>query len=49
MLRKGIATENTQFLATHFAHIFDPDHDRTTPIFEEKGFVAAYDGLTVEF
>lgn len=49
MLREGIATENTRFLATHFAHIFDPDHDRITPIFAEKGFIAAYDGLTVEF
>lgn len=49
MLREGMATQNTIFVATHFAHAFDPDHDRITPIFAENGFIAAYDGLTIEF
>lgn len=49
MLREGFATENTIFVSTHFVHAFDPDHDRISPIFAEKGFVAAYDGLTLEF
>lgn len=49
MLNEGMATADTKFISTHFTHIYDPAHERITPIFAEKGFVAAYDGLEVEF
>lgn len=49
MLREGCASPQTIFIATHFVHTFDPDHERITPIFAEKGFIAAYDGLCIEF
>ena len=49
MLREGMATANTKFVATHFTHIYNPAHQRITPIFAEKGFLAAYDGMEVEF
>lgn len=49
MLREGMAREDTLFVATHFVHTFNPIHERITPIFREHGFVAAYDGLNIEF
>lgn len=49
MLREGMASEQTLFIATHFTHIYDPEQERIAPIFAEKGFLAAYDGMEVEF
>lgn len=49
MLAEGMATEETKFVLTHFVHRFNPLHERITPIFAEKGFLAAYDGMDVEF
>lgn len=49
MLKEGMATEDTKFIATHFTHIYNPAHERITPIFAEKGFLAACDGMEVEF
>lgn len=49
MLEEGNATHDTVFIATHFAHMFNPAHDRITPIFAKAGFIAAYDGMEVEF
>ena len=41
--------ERTIFIATHFVHSQNPVHERITPIFAEQGFLAAYDGMEVEF
>lgn len=49
MLREGMAGADTVFIATHFTHLFHPAHERITPIFAEKGFLASYDGMEVEF
>lgn len=49
MLREGMASEETKFVLTHFFHGFNPVHERITPIFAEHGFIAAYDGMDVEF
>ena len=46
---EGCVDNNTIFIATHFAHTYAPLHERITPIFAEIGFIAAYDGLSVEF
>ncbi len=49
MLDEGIVDEHTIFIATHFVHTFNPLHERITPIFAKKGFIAAYDGLEIQF
>lgn len=49
MLKEQIASERTLFIATHFTHIYDPEHERITPIFAQNGFIAAYDGMEVVF
>lgn len=49
MLQEGMASEKTKFIATHFVHSQNPVHERITPIFAEHGFLAAYDGMEVEF
>ena len=49
MLEEGMATENTKFVLTHFVHRFNPLHERITPLFAEKGFIAAYDGMDIVF
>ncbi len=49
MLKENMATKHTKFFATHFVHTYDPEHGRITPIFKEKGLIAAYDGLEEEF
>ena len=49
MLAEGMADAHTRFVATHFVHSQNPVHERITPIFAEKGFIAAYDGMEVEF
>ena len=49
MLDNNIATEQTLFILTHFYHYFNPLHERITPLFQEKGFIAAYDGMDLSF
>ena len=49
MIREGMATLETKFIATHFVHTFNPVHERIAPIFAEKGFLTSYDGLEIEF
>jgi len=46
----GAADKNTKFVLTHFSHNGDNvDYDEFEPLAREKGFITAYDGLTVEF
>ena len=47
MLDMGLADGRTSFVATHFAHMFDPRPSRIEPIFAAEGFDCAYDGMTV--
>lgn len=49
MLEEGMASESTKFILTHFYHGFNPVHERITPIFHKQGFIAAYDGMSIEF
>lgn len=49
MLMVGMATAETKFVSTHFVHTFNPVHERISPIFAEKGFIASYDGMELEF
>lgn len=49
MLKEKMASKDTIFVSTHFTHIYDPEHERITPIFAEKGFIAAYDGMELIF
>lgn len=49
MIAEGSADEKTRFILTHFDHCFNPLHERITPLFQEKGFLAAYDGMELSF
>lgn len=49
MLDNNIAAEQTRFILTHFDHCFNPLHERITPLFQEEGFIAAYDGMELSF
>ena len=49
MEEEGMAGDGTIFIATHFVHTFAPFHERLTKIFSPYGFVAAYDGMEIEF
>ncbi|MDO5416655.1 MAG: MBL fold metallo-hydrolase [Lachnospiraceae bacterium] len=49
MVKEEMADEDTVFIATHFAHTFNPLPARIEPIFEKQGFLAAYDGMEVNF
>lgn len=49
MIKSGAAGSGTIFVSTHFAHSFAPFHQRLTDKLQPYGFVAAYDGLDIEF
>ena len=49
LMRFGIAGKDTQFCATHFSHNSAPFRDRLCAVAKEYGFLAAYDGLKIEF
>lgn len=49
MLSINLADENTLFIATHFAHTYAPFYETLTEQLAEFGFIAAYDGMEVEF
>ena len=48
MLREGIATDNTVFICQHFSHNGLLLHEQIEELMKPKGFLTAYDGLTVE-
>ncbi|MDI9469245.1 MAG: MBL fold metallo-hydrolase [Bacillota bacterium] len=48
LLARGLADHKTQFISTHFAHMFDPHPDRIGPLFTARGLIAAYDGLVID-
>ena len=45
MLAEGMADENTSFIATHFAHTFNPLQERLEKEMFPHGFLPAYDGM----
>ncbi len=54
MIREGMASENTVFVANHFSHngAFAPDgkvwlYEETDAMMRKKGFIMSYDGMTV--
>lgn len=49
MLEEKIALPDTKFISTHFTHIYNPEHERITPVFAKAGFIAAYDGMEIDF
>ena len=48
MLETGIASPETVFYLTHFAHSCGPYHEDMARLAAENGFVAAYDGFSTE-
>lgn len=48
MLREGIASDNTIFVCHHFSHNGLLLHEQIEDLMKPKGFLTAYDGLTVE-
>ncbi len=48
MLRRGIATENTRFILTHFSHNGGMLHKEMAQLMEPQGFEIAYDGMKLE-
>lgn len=49
MIREGMASGQTRFIATHFAHSFAPFHERLTELFQSDGIIPAYDGMEIIF
>lgn len=48
LLQKHCIKRDTPFFLTHMAPHWTPPHDIYAPMMAEKGFIVAYDGLTVE-
>lgn len=44
----GFADANTKKVVTHFSHNADPSEEKLRRAEEEYGFIAAYDGMTLE-
>ena len=49
MLEKGMANEDTSFIATHFAHTFNPLQERLEKEMAPFGFIPAFDGMNHSF
>lgn len=49
MLREGIVSEQTRFVATHFFHRGNPVQEELEAAFAPYGFLAAYDGMELTF
>lgn len=49
MLQTGCADENTLFVVSHFSHNGKLAHDEIETLAQKDGFIAAYDGMTLEF
>lgn len=47
LLELGIASADTQFISTHFAHMFAPLQERLDEVFAGTGITPAYDGLEI--
>lgn len=48
MYHNQTAGPDTRFVITHFAHTFNPLHDRVVRLAEKHGFIAAYDGISLD-
>lgn len=48
MYEEGMADDQTTFIVTHFAHSGAPFYENVSKLASEYGFVAAYDGFTIE-
>lgn len=48
LMENGCISADTPFFLTHMAPHWTPPHDIYAPMMAEKGFIVAYDGLTVE-
>lgn len=48
LLEKGCITKDTPVFFTHMSPHWAPPHDIYAPMMLEKGFIVAYDGLSVE-
>lgn len=48
-VKYGIVKADTKYYVTHFSHSNAPFRDRIGEAARARGFIAAYDGLTVEF
>ena len=46
--RAGVADENTKKVITHFSHNSSPTMEAVARAEREFGFIAAYDGMTLE-
>lgn len=49
MFEISCADENTIFVLTHLSHNGKLTHDQLEKVAADKGFLAAYDGIEVEF
>ena len=49
LLKKGLASSNTLFIANHFSHNGKVTYDEAVKIGKEIGFIIAYDGMEVSF
>lgn len=48
LLEKGCITKDTTFVLTHLCPHWTPPYDVYAPMMAEKGFIVAYDGMTVQ-
>jgi phosphoribosyl 1,2-cyclic phosphate phosphodiesterase len=46
--KRGVITENTRVIATHFSHGGTMTHDELCQYFLSHGISVAYDGMVVE-
>jgi phosphoribosyl 1,2-cyclic phosphate phosphodiesterase len=47
LISRGLATEKTKFVATHFTHNKAETHDKIEQIYDGTGFIVAYDGIEI--
>lgn len=48
LIKQGSADENTIFIATHFSHNCRPLYEDMVQLAQKHGFIATYDGMTIE-
>lgn len=48
LLKYSIASKDTKYYVTHFSHNSSPLRERIAEAAQKRGFIAAYDGLTVQ-
>ena len=49
LLERGLADENTIWVVNHFSHNGELLHEELEREAQKLGFLASYDGMTVEF